>query len=337
MGLLDPLYYAVSWIIVQFHKLFSLFFDPNGGWAWGLSIVCLVLVIRAALIPLFVKQIKSSRNMAILQPKIKEIQEKYKHDRERQSQELMKLYKETGTNPFASCLPILVQMPFFFALYAVLNNAAHGKAIGVLDAQMAHSAANARILGAPISASFLSADGQTAVQVLAVVMIILMSLSQFYTQRQLMTKNMTPEALNSPFMQQQKMLMYVFPVIFAVSGVYFPIGVLVYWLTSNAWTMVQQVIVIRRMPAPGSQAEKEMKARQEAKARRRAERAQAKAPVQTKAAEPASTPASTSGGTSGAAGGRSSTSGKAPAKPGGQRQQPTRKPRSKRSGRGPKR
>ena len=101
----------------------------DGGAAWALSIIGLTLVIRAALIPLFVKQIKSSRNMQLIQPKVKELQKKYGHDRERLAQETMKLYKDTGTNPFASCLPILLQMPIFFALFRLLDQAAkHGKA-----------------------------------------------------------------------------------------------------------------------------------------------------------------------------------------------------------------
>ena len=95
--------------------------DPDGGAAWALSIIGLTLVIRAALIPLFVKQIKSSRNMQLIQPKVKELQKKYGHDRERLAQETMKLYKDSGTNPFASCLPILLQMPIFFALFRLLD------------------------------------------------------------------------------------------------------------------------------------------------------------------------------------------------------------------------
>ena len=97
--------------------------DPDGGAAWALSIIGLTLVIRAALIPLFVKQIKSSRNMQLIQPKVKELQKKYGHDRERLAQETMKLYKDTGTNPFASCLPILLQMPIFLALFRLLDHA----------------------------------------------------------------------------------------------------------------------------------------------------------------------------------------------------------------------
>ncbi len=129
-----PLYYAISFVMVAFHKFFSTIgLDPAGGAAWALSIIGLTLVIRAALIPLFVKQIKSSRNMQLIQPKVKELQKKYGHDRERLAQETMKLYKESGTNPFSSCLPILLQMPIFFALFRLLDNAAHGKPQGRTD------------------------------------------------------------------------------------------------------------------------------------------------------------------------------------------------------------
>src|SRR5689334_5972797 len=124
---MTPLYYAISLILVGWHKVFSTFLNPHGGLAWVLSIVGLTLVIRAALIPLFVKQIKSSRNMQLIQPKVKELQKKYGHDRERLAQETMKLYKDTGTNPFASCLPILIQMPIFLALFRLVDHAAKAK------------------------------------------------------------------------------------------------------------------------------------------------------------------------------------------------------------------
>ncbi|GAA4858021.1 membrane protein insertase YidC [Kitasatospora terrestris] len=251
-GFLSPLYTAVSWIIVQFHSLFSHVFDPDGGWAWGLSIVMMVVVIRICLIPLFVKQIKATRAMQAIQPKMKAIQERYKNDKQRQSEEMMKLYKEAGTNPFSSCLPILVQAPFFTALYGVLASVANDKPIGVINEQLLDSAKQAHIFGAPLSATFLGSD-DLQVKVVVAIMIILMSLSQFITQRQLMTKNVDL-TVKTPFMQQQKMLMYVFPIMFAVMGINFPVGVLVYWLTTNVWSMGQQLIVIRNNPTPGSKA-----------------------------------------------------------------------------------
>ncbi|WP_310728114.1 membrane protein insertase YidC [Streptomyces sp. N2A] len=259
--ILNPLYYAVSWIIVQFHSFYSLIFDPNSGAAWGLSIVSLVVLIRICLIPLFVKQIKSTRNMQALQPKMKAIQERYKSDKQRQSEEMMKLYKETGTNPLSSCLPILAQSPFFISLYQVLSHIANGKTVGFIDQTLLQSAQKAHIFGAPLAAKFMDSAAKieslgasvTNVRVVTIIMIVLMSASQFYTQRQLMTKNVDL-TVKTPFMQQQKMLMYVFPVMFAVFGINFPVGVLVYWLTTNVWTMGQQMFVIRRNPTPGSKA-----------------------------------------------------------------------------------
>jgi YidC/Oxa1 family membrane protein insertase len=270
--ILNPLYYAVSWIIVQFHSFYSLIFDKNSGAAWGLSIVSLVVLIRICLIPLFVKQIKATRNMQALQPKMKAIQERYKSDKQRQSEEMMKLYKESGTNPLSSCLPILAQSPFFISLYQVLNHIAQNKVVGVIDRPLLESAQQAHIFGAPLSVKFMDSASKvealgatlTDVRVVTVIMIVLMSASQFYTQRQLMTKNVDL-TVKTPFMQQQKMLMYVFPIMFAVFGINFPVGVLVYWLTTNVWTMGQQMFVIRRNPTPGSKAFEERQERLRAK------------------------------------------------------------------------
>jgi len=220
-GLFSFITTPVSWVIVQFHTLYGAIFGPDTGWAWGLSIVSLVVLIRICLVPLFVKQIKSTRNMQVLQPKMKAIQERYKNDKQRQSEEMMKLYKETGTNPLSSCLPILAQSPFFFALYHVLAAIANGKQMGAINQSLLDSARNAHIFGAPLAVKFTDgaekvADlgaSQTDVRIVTAVMIVMMSASQFYTQRQLMTKNVDL-SVKTPYMQQQKMLMYVFPVIF---------------------------------------------------------------------------------------------------------------------------
>ncbi|WP_112466326.1 membrane protein insertase YidC [Streptomyces triticisoli] len=282
----------VSWVIVQFHTVYGAIFGPDTGWAWGLSIVSLVILIRICLIPLFVKQIKATRAMQTLQPEMKKIQERYKNDKQRQSEEMMKLYKESGTNPLSSCLPILAQSPFFFALYHVLNGIASGKTIGVINDQLLASAQKAHIFGAPLAAKFMDSSSKvealnaslTDVRVVTAVMIILMSASQFYTQRQLMTKNVDT-TVKTPFMQQQKMLMYVFPVMFAVFGINFPVGVLVYWLTTNIWTMGQQMYVIHNNPTPGSKAQAAYLERlfkhvtHHGKIRRRSERAVVKAIV----------------------------------------------------------
>src|SRR5690348_15834742 len=134
MGIVTvPLYYAVSAILMGWHWLLVRACFLSDGWVWVLSIAVLTVTIRALLIPLFVKQIKSSRNMQLLQPQIKELQNKYGHDRQRLAEEQMKLWKESGTNPFASCLPLILQMPIFFDLFHVISKAARGTATGLLD------------------------------------------------------------------------------------------------------------------------------------------------------------------------------------------------------------
>lgn len=282
-GLLYPIMVAVAWIMVQFHSLLTwLGLDPAGGAAWGFSIVGLVIVMRIILIPLFFKQIKASRGMQMLAPDMKKIQAKYKGktdpaSREAMSRETMELYRKHGTNPFSSCLPILAQSPIFFALFRVLNSLpqlADGTYprpnLGPLTQELAAQAESATILGAPLSATFMNAaqfgDAAANVRVVTIILVVAMSLTTFTTQRQLTMKNMPPAALEGPMAQQQKMLMYVFPLIFAFSGVNFPIGVLIYWTTTNLWSMGQQFYTIRRMPAPGSQAEAALKARQAKKA-----------------------------------------------------------------------
>ncbi|WP_380164242.1 membrane protein insertase YidC [Jannaschia sp. R86511] len=275
--ILYPLEWAVAWIMVTAHDLLTTLGLPSdGGLTWVLSIVALVLVIRTALIPLFVRQIKASRQMQIIQPELKKVQDKYKGktdpaSREAMTKETMELYKSSKTNPFASCLPILLQMPIFFALFRVLNGIRTGNPVGVFDQAKVEEAQAARIFGSQLSATFLDPTG-AGTYVLAALLVIIMSASQFYVQRMLMTKNMSQAALDSPFFKQQKMLLYILPVVFAVSGVAFPIGVLIYWCVTNLYSAVQQSIVIRSLPAPGSPAEKELEARRLKKAERKSAR-----------------------------------------------------------------
>ncbi len=279
MFIFDWLKDGVSWILVQFHTLFSfLGFDPDSGWTWTFSIVGLVVVIRILLIPLFVKQIKAQRNMQLIQPQMKEIQKKYAGDKERQSQEMMKLYRETGTNPLSSCLPIILQAPIFFALFQVLQGVAMYRpddpeyvAPGVFAweqyAGLVASMHDAQIFGVPLYATFMDADetpSPTATRILSLIMIALMTATTFFTQRQLIVKNSAPD---NPMVKQQKILLYVFPVIFAVSGINFQIGVLTYWFTTNLWSMGQQFWVIRNNPQPGTPAHEAKEARKVAKAK----------------------------------------------------------------------
>jgi YidC/Oxa1 family membrane protein insertase len=265
-----PLYYAISFVLVGFHNVFGDLFGPTSGLAWVLSIIGLTLVVRAALIPLFVKQIKSSRNMQLIQPKVRELQKKYGHDREKLAQETMKLYKDSGTNPFASCLPILLQMPIFLALFRILDQAARNPQDkrGLMTPELNEQLRSAIFAGGKISDTFLNADG-VEVRVLAAVLVLAMTATTFLTQRQLMSKNMPADALSGPYAHQQKMLLYVLPVVFAVGGIAFPVGVLFYWTTSNLWTMAQQFYVIRNNPAPGTPAAAAKEERDRAKAERK--------------------------------------------------------------------
>jgi YidC/Oxa1 family membrane protein insertase len=260
--IIQPLYYAISAIMLGWHELFSLFLDPEGGLSWALSIIGLTVVIRVLLIPLFVKQIKSQRNMQLIQPKVRELQKKYGHDRQKLGEETMKLYKDAGTNPFASCLPLLLQMPIFFALFRILDQASrNGEGRGLLSDERAKDFGQSRIFGEiPISDTFWNSapwspgETQIGVMLVALFLVIAMTATTFTTQRQLMSKNMPADALTGPYAQQQKVLLYVLPLVFGISGVAFPIGVLFYWTTSNLWTMGQQFYVIRNNPAPGTPA-----------------------------------------------------------------------------------
>jgi len=265
--ILNPLSNIVSGVIVFIHKILSPIFGSNSGVTWSLSIMGLVVLIRIILIPLFVKQIKSQRAMTALQPHMKEIQKKYKDDRQKQSEEMMKLYKEHKTNPLASCFPILAQAPIFFSLFTVLNGIAKNKPHGFLKGEYLVSAAQAKFFGAPISETFLGSDKVT-VKIVTVLLIAFMSGTTFTTQRQLMVKGMPKmDSSNNMMLQQQKIMLYLFPIIFAVSGVNFPVGVLIYWSTTNLWTWGQQYYVIKRNPTPGSPAYEELQRKRAHKAK----------------------------------------------------------------------
>ncbi len=274
MFIMEWLQVAVSWILVHFHEVFGSMFGDASGIAWALSIVGLVVVIRILLIPLFVKQIKAQRNMQLIQPQMKEIQTKYAGDREKQSEEMMKLYRETGTNPLASCMPLLLQMPIFFALFRVLQGIATDTPQGVFKwpeyAHLLDQAHDATLLGAPLYGTFVNADetpNPTATRIVSLVLIFLMTLTTFLTQRQLIVKNVAPD---NPMVKQQKIMMYVFPIMFAVFGINFPIGVLIYWFTTNVWSMGQQFYVIRNNPVPNTPAHAALEQRKAHKAAKKA-------------------------------------------------------------------
>ncbi|MFE3457872.1 membrane protein insertase YidC [Nocardiopsis aegyptia] len=257
--MLDWLYNIVGHVLAWIHTGLSLTgLDPDSGWAWGLSIVLLTVLMRLLMVPLFVKQMNTQRKMQDIQPKIMKLRERYKHDKQRLQQESMKIYQESGTNPIMGCLPLLLQMPVFFALFSVLRSVAEGNAQYGFDQQLADSARQALIFEAPIAAQFNSSNeellalGSTdpiMAKILIACACVIMGFTTFLTMRQSI-KRSTAQMPDNPMMQTQKIMMYLAPA-FGLFGLAMPVGVLLYWVTSNVWTMVQQHFLYRNQPVPG--------------------------------------------------------------------------------------
>ncbi|MGF2949509.1 membrane protein insertase YidC [Microbacterium alcoholitolerans] len=278
-AILWPLKWAVELILVAWHWVLTAAGMPAAaGLTWVLSIVGLVIVVRAAVFPLFVKQIKSQRKMMEIAPELRKVQEKYKGkkdqlSREAMSRETMALYKKHGTTPMSSCLPLLVQMPIFFALFSVLRDVGmHARdgigGVGMLSAELTKEFYDATLFGTVSLHETLGEaweDQNVTAIVLLAILVVLMIVSQFFTQLQIISKNLSPEAKTGQAYQMQKIMLYVLPLGFIFSGVFFPLGVVIYWFVSNLWTMGQQFLVIREMPTPGSEA---AKAREERLARK---------------------------------------------------------------------
>jgi YidC/Oxa1 family membrane protein insertase len=280
-----PIKWVIELLLFGFHWFWIniVGLDPDAGVTWILAILGLVIVVRSALIPVFVRQIKSQRRMMEIAPQIKKIQDKYKgkkdqYSREAMSRETMALYKNTGTNPLSSCLPLLIQMPVFLSLTATLTGAQAKvpNVVGLLGTKtsdgktLAYSFAHSNLFGvAPLHSTLGDSQGNGWVIAIAIGMIVLMSATQFFTQLQIMSKNQSPEMKASPTYRQQRILLYILPFIFIFSGFSFPLGVMFYWVFGNLWTMGQQFIVIRNMPTPGSDAALAKEARLARKRQRR--------------------------------------------------------------------
>ncbi len=254
--MLEALASPVGHLLAFIHSALSQVFIPSSGPAWGLSIVLLTVTVRLVLFPLFVKQIRSQRRMQELAPKVSELKKLHKGDRETMNAEMMKLYKDNNANPIAGCLPLLLQLPVFFALFHVIREFQPGREAKFgLSAQLLEEGGKAKIFGAPISAGFNSPadllatlDGDlTTVRIVCAVMVVLMGASTFYTQKQMIARAVTTDPQQ---LMIQKLMLYVLPFSFAISGAFFPVGVLLYWLTTNVWSMGQQAYVIKRMPPP---------------------------------------------------------------------------------------
>lgn len=264
--MLDPLYTAISWILLRWHDFFDLFMDGGQGLTWALSIAFLVITLRVLMFRFFVKQVRTQRKMQELQPKIAALRQKYKNDRQTMSREMMKLQQEAGVNPLGGCLPILLQAPVFLSLFHVLRRLGPGKeALYGWDQSEMTSASNAKLFGAPIAAAFrtpadklqqLGDANPTTVKIVAGVMVVLMVLATYITQRQIMARS-SAQALDQQQALIQKIMLYGIPASLLVSGFIFPVGVLCYWLTNNLWTMGQQFYILKKMPYQSAEKEPE--------------------------------------------------------------------------------
>jgi YidC/Oxa1 family membrane protein insertase len=264
---LDWIYWAISWILLFWHSVWDSVV-PTGtvlgtNWAWILAIIFVVLTVRAILFPVFVKQIKSQRALQTLQPKIKELQEKHKGDRETFQMELMKLYKEEKANPLMGCLPMFLQIPVFLGLFWVLRRIDPWQTINTTlygwSQEEWDSAAAAKLFGAPIAATFNTpasdltsawdASGIT-VKLVAGILVLAMMTTTYLTTRQMILK--TGWSTDPQQRAVQKMMLYGIPLSLLISGVIFPIGVVIYWVVNNLVSLAQQQWVLRKFPPPAT-------------------------------------------------------------------------------------
>ena len=262
MSILNPLFVAVAWIIMQIHAVLTPVFGRDSGWSWGLSIVFLVIFLRLLMVPLFVKQVHSQRKMLAVAPQLQELRKRYKNDKQRLNEETMKFYKENGVNPLGGCLPMVAQFPVFISLFQVLRAIADWKPGHPLQFGLTHeavtSALHAHIFGALLSDKFLFMHPPASFGVRAVILVTVLvsACTTFLTMRQSTKRglmNATPDPDN-PMAQSQKYMMYIAP-FFALTGLYWQYGLVIYWVTNNLWTMGQQHFMYRNMPIVGKGAD----------------------------------------------------------------------------------
>ncbi len=257
---LTPLYDAVAWVIMRLHAGLGAIFGDSSGAAWALSIVILVVLMRLILVPLFIKQMHATRKMTALAPQVAELKKKYKNDRQKLNEETMKLYKENGANPLAGCLPVVAQLPVFFALFGVLRAIAEDQPKYGLTPAVVASAQHAKIFGVVTVADRLltsifppvfSSIG-TSQKIVILLTVVVSATTTFMTVRQSMKRGMTPQVdPNNPMASSQKMMQYIVPV-FALSGLYWQYGLVLYWVTTNLWTLGQQYVLFKRFPPPAT-------------------------------------------------------------------------------------
>jgi len=252
VAILNPLNDLVSWVIMRLHSVLGSIFGPDSGWAWGLSIVILVMLIRLCLVPLFVKQVHAQRKMAQHAPQLQELRKKYKNDKQRLNEETMKYYKENGVNPLAGCLPMIPQMIVFFSLFSVLRFIADWKPGSPLKygftEPVVESAQKTTIFGVHLDDKLLFAHPSPSLHVAIVILltVIVSATTTFMTVRQsakrgLMQTNVDP---SNPMAQSQKFMQYIVP-FFSLTGLYWQYGLVLYWVTTNLWTLGQQYFMFR--------------------------------------------------------------------------------------------
>ncbi|WP_018217781.1 membrane protein insertase YidC [Salinispora vitiensis] len=266
--MLDFIYIPISWILLRWHQLWDLIGVPEGvvlgtNWSWILAIIFLVVTVRVILFPVFVKQIKSQRAMQALQPQVKALQQKHKGDRETLQKEMMELYRTEKANPLMGCLPMFLQIPVFLGLFHVLRRlnpdkpldkkTLYGWTVDQFD-----SASVAKLFTAPIAGKFgstseelaaLGADG-TTVKIIAGILVLVMMGTTYLTSRQMILKTGWHEDPQQRMIQ--RLMLYGIPASLLISGAIFPIGVIIYWVTNNMFTLAQQQWVLRKFPPPPS-------------------------------------------------------------------------------------
>jgi YidC/Oxa1 family membrane protein insertase len=256
---LDPLNNVVAWVIMRIHAGLGALFGPASGLAWGLSIVILVMFIRLLLVPLFIKQVNAQRKMAQHAPQLQELKKKYKGDKQRLNEETMKFYKENGVNPLAGCLPMIPQLIVFFALFNVLRAITTwtpGTATKYgLTVPVVVSAQKATIFGVHLGDRLLFSHQHVPLHVGIVILltVVVSATTTFMTVRQsakrgLMQTNMDPD---NPMAQSQKFMQYIVP-FFSLTGLYWQYGLVLYWVTTNLWTLGQQFLMFRNWEPIGA-------------------------------------------------------------------------------------
>lgn len=255
MNPLNPLYYAVAWVIMRLHAGFGALFGPASGLAWALSIVFLVVLMRLLLLPLFIKQMHATRKMTALAPQVAELRKKHKGNKQKLNEETMKLYKDNGANPLAGCLPVAAQLPVFFALFGVLRAISEDQPKYGLTPAVVASAQKAQIFGVTMADRLfssihpptlfpLSATGRLVI----IITVLISATTTFLTVRQSTKRGMTPQMTpDNPMASSQKYMAYIVPV-FALSGLYWQFGLVLYWVTTNVWTLGQQHVLFKRFP-----------------------------------------------------------------------------------------